>query len=182
MMGNPAEDGKRDALARMSEMFERSPVALTLADARQADLPLVVANRAFLDLTGYGRDEVVGRNCRFLQADLENAEARAEARACIEGRGSTQIVFHNRRKDGEAFENLLFLQALVERDGTAAFFLGSQFLLDRSVTDRTIDLHLAEVDAAVAQAVHTHEALRAEQRRMLANAAHAVASAWLAIR
>ena len=43
-------------------------------------MPLVVANGAFLDLSGYARDEVLGRNCRFLQDDLENEEARAEVR------------------------------------------------------------------------------------------------------
>jgi PAS domain S-box-containing protein len=182
MMGKPDDDGKRDALLRLADMFDRSPVALTLADFRQPDLPLVVANKAFLELSGYGRDEVIGRNCRFLQADLPNDPARAEVRACIAERTNRQVVFHNRRKDGVAFDNLLFLQALVERDGTAAFFLGSQFLLDRGVDERRIERHLAAVDTAVAQAVMTHESLRAEQRRMLANAAHAVATAWLTLR
>jgi PAS domain S-box-containing protein len=169
-------------LERLETLFERSPVALTLADSARPDTPLVLANTAFLTLTGYDRDEVIGLNCRFLQADLDNAAARAEARAVIAARGQGQIVFRNRRKDGEPFDNLLFLQGLADRGGGSRYVLGSQFLLEPSVTERRIDRHLAQIDAAVARAVETQETLRAEQRRMFANAAHAVANAWLALR
>lgn len=182
MLGKQEKDGKQDPLDRLVDIFERSPVALTLADGTDPELPLLVANRAFLDLTGFAREEVIGRNCRFLQADLENVTARAEVRDCIAQNGSCQVVFHNRRKGGEAFENLLFVQALVQRNGEAAYFLGSQFLLDTSVSEQRIDRHLAEIDAAVGQAVAKLEHLRAQQRRMLANAAHAVANAWLSLR
>ena len=187
MIGKDDDEGKGDAtgsggLARLQELFERTPVALTLADAHAPDMPLIVANAAFLDLSGYGRDEVIGRNCRFLQSDLPNDVARAEVRDVLARAGQGQIVFRNRRKDGEEFDNLLFLQALVDPAGAARYFLGSQFLLDRSVTERRIDSHIAQIDAAVLRAVEAQETLRAEQRRMFANAAHAVANAWLALR
>jgi len=169
-------------LARLEELFARSPVALTLADTSRQDSPLVIANDAFLDLSGYGRDEVVGHNCRFLQADLPNDEARAEARGVIAEEGQGQIVFRNRRKNGEEFDNLLFLQALLEKQRGARYFIGSQFVLERSVTESRIDRHIAQIDAAVARAVDAQATLRAEQRRMFANAAHAVANAWLALR
>jgi len=182
MIDNDDNERKRPGLERLEELFERSPVALTLADLSAPDVPLVVANSAFLDLTGYGRSEVVGRNCRFLQDDLDNDAARAEVRSVLRVNGQGQVVFRNRRKDGEAFDNLLFLQALIERDGATRYFLGSQFLLEPSTTDRRIDSHLAQIDLAVARAVETQKSLRAEQRRMFANAAHAVANAWLALR
>lgn len=175
-------DGAGDSLARLEDLFERTPVALTLADARSPDMPLIVANAAFLDLCGYGRDEVIGRNCRFLQSDLPNDAARAEVHEVLAQGGQGQIVFRNRRKDGEEFDNLLFLQALVDRSGAARYFLGSQFPLDRGVSERRIDSHIAQIDAAVARAVEVQASLRAEQRRMFANAAHAVANAWLALR
>ena len=176
----PGEGG--DDLGRLRELFEKSPVALTLADARLPDMPLVVANAAFLDLTGYDRDEVMGRNCRFLQADLPNDDARTEVHAVIARGGQGQIVFRNRTKSGEDFDNLLFLQGLEERDGTARYFIGSQFLLEPSVTERRIDSHLAHIDAAVARVLESQNSLRVEQRRMFANAAYAVANAWLALR
>jgi len=171
-----------DDLGRLSDLFEKSPVALTLADACAPDMPLVVANHAFLAMTGYDRDEVMGRNCRFLQADLPNSEARAEVHAVIAGGRQGQIVFRNRMKSGEPFDNLLFLQGLDDRSGTPRYFLGSQFLLERSVTERRINSHLAHFDAALARMLEQQNGLRVEQRRMFANAAYAVANAWMSLR
>lgn len=182
MMSNAGKDGKHDALVRTAQMFERAPVALTLADAKQPDMPLVVANGAFLSMCGYARDEIIGRNCRFLQGNLENRTARAEIRACLEERTSTQIVLLNRKKNGEVFRNLLFLETLSERDGTVAYYLGSQFELNDTVTERAIDRHLREIDDAVSSTLSSFVTLRSKQRRMLSDAAHAVATAWLSLR
>ena len=139
-------------------------------------------NQAFEQRSGYSAEEVIGRNCRFLQDDLPNDDARAEARTVLRHGGQGQIVFRNRRKDGEIFDNLLFLQGLAERRGGTRYVLGSQFLLDPEVTGPRIDAHLAEIDKSLARAVESQANLRAEQRRMFANAAHAVANAWLALR
>lgn len=45
----------------------RMPMVIT--DPRRDDNPIVFANKAFQDLTGYERDEIIGQNCRFLQDD-----------------------------------------------------------------------------------------------------------------
>lgn len=181
MIDNDDTESKGPGLTRLRELFDRSPVALTLADTSQDDAPLILANSAFLDLTGYREHEVIGRNCRFLQSDLENAEQRAEVREVMRRQGQGQVVFRNRRKNGEPFDNMLFLQALVERDRGTRYFLGSQFLLDRRTTESQIDRHMHQLDVAVARAVESTASLHAEQRRMVAQAAHAVATAWLAL-
>ena len=49
------------------ESIRHSPIATVVSDPRQTDNPLIAVNQAFLDLTGYDEDEVVGRNCRFLR-------------------------------------------------------------------------------------------------------------------
>src|SRR6478609_7651016 len=46
-----------------------SPIPYVVSNPRLPDNPLVVANEAFCALTGYGEDEVVGRNCRFLSGE-----------------------------------------------------------------------------------------------------------------
>jgi PAS domain-containing protein len=58
--------------------FERTRMPMVITDARQPDYPIVLANRALLQLTGYRADEVVGRNCRFLQGEGTSPAAVAE--------------------------------------------------------------------------------------------------------
>ena len=53
---------------------------MLITDARQRDNPIAFANEAFTELTGYGREELLGRNCRMLQGpdtdpDLIEADA-----------------------------------------------------------------------------------------------------------
>lgn len=179
MLSKDPSESKTADLERLTEKLNNLPVALTLADTQQADMPLVLANKAFCDLTGYRPPEIIGRNCRFLQDDLENTNAREEVHLCIDGLKSGQVVFRNKTKFGDTFDNLLFLQPLFDKSGQVSFFLGSQFFLERSVTERTVELHLREIDKAVAAAIQTNAHLRAEQRRMLSDAAYAVARAWV---
>jgi PAS domain S-box-containing protein len=47
------------------EMIQLSPIPAVISDPRQPDNPIIACNEAFLDLTGYSRQEVIGRNCRF---------------------------------------------------------------------------------------------------------------------
>ena len=47
--------------------LERTRQPMVVTDPRLPDNPIVLANRSFLALTGYETDEVLGRNCRFLQ-------------------------------------------------------------------------------------------------------------------
>jgi PAS domain S-box-containing protein len=113
--------------ATVAPVFERAAIPLTLADAAIHDLPLVLANDAFLSLTGYGRDDIIGKNCRFLQRPGENDEARTEIRRLlVEGReGAARLV--NYRKSGERFEVLLFLHPIFDREREIRYVLGSQY-------------------------------------------------------
>ncbi len=115
-----------------------------VADARAEDNPLVLVNRHFLDATGYGRDEVIGRNCRFLQTrpdgtrDDDQDGVRELARAAAAGE-ATHVLLRNYTKAGDLFYNELFVTPVHDTDGQVSHFVGVQ----NDVTGRV----LAERDA-----------------------------------
>lgn len=80
--------------------FQSTRMPLVISDVRQPDYPMVLANDAFLDLTGYSADELLGKNCRMLQGKDTSRTAVAEIRA-HEREGTVEIL--NYKKDGTPF-------------------------------------------------------------------------------
>ena len=67
-----AEQGKGDPFAAA---IRATRMSMIITDPRKPDNPIVFANDSFLRLTGYAREEVIGRNCRFLQGPDTDADA-----------------------------------------------------------------------------------------------------------
>jgi len=106
-----------------------SDLALSIADARAEDAPLVWVNAAFTRLTGYPVDEVLGRNCRFLQgADTDPTEVARIRTALDEGRTIATVV-RNYRRDGSPFWNQVVISPVCDETGAMTHFLGVQALL-----------------------------------------------------
>ncbi|MCC6923420.1 MAG: PAS domain-containing protein [Nitrosomonas sp.] len=100
---------------------------VTLADPDLEDLPLVYANKAFEDITGYTQEETIGRNCRFLQgSDRDQAEV-AKLREAIKNKQSVEVTLRNYRKNGELFYNHLKMMPLFDSKGNLLYFLGVQY-------------------------------------------------------
>lgn len=121
---------------------ERTRMAMTVVDATKPDLPIVMANQAFLDLTGYAADEVVGRNCRFLQGPLTSPAAVQEIRDALAERRATLVEFVNYRKDGSSFLNQLAISPIEDAEGRLIYYFGSQ--LDVTDLRRTEELEASE--------------------------------------
>lgn len=85
--GDPPAAATKQGLVDRRELcliaVERTRMPMVVSDPRQPDNPIVLANQAFLDLTGYTAEEVVGRNCRFLQGEDTCRVAVAEVRAAV---------------------------------------------------------------------------------------------------
>ncbi|MBP2449079.1 PAS domain S-box-containing protein [Rhizobium leguminosarum] len=99
---------------------------MVVADARKPDLPIVLANKSFLELTGYSAQEVVGHNCRFLQGPATSPIAVAEIRAGIAEEREVSVEILNYKKSGEPFWNRLHLSPIHRDDGRILYFFGSQ--------------------------------------------------------
>ncbi|MFZ5963053.1 PAS domain-containing protein [Thalassococcus sp. BH17M4-6] len=123
----------------LRKVMQGSRVSLSLADFTQPDCPLVAVNDRFCDLSGYGQDEVLGRNCRFLQPTGGAGPVRDRMRAFLKDADQKdgKFLIPNIRRNGKRFLNLVYMSKLY-RGGQVALVLGSQFSVqpdDRRKTD-----------------------------------------------
>lgn len=114
------------ALERTKVPMVRTKVPMVVSDARKADQPIVLAKKAFLDLTGYNADEIIGRNCRHLRGpDTEPADV-AAIRAGLSDTREVQVELLNYRRDGSIFWNQLVISPVTDKTGLLIYFLASQ--------------------------------------------------------
>jgi PAS domain S-box-containing protein len=111
--------------------IEMSLVPIVLADPHQHDCPIVFANGAFCEMTGYDLAEIVGRNCRFLQGPATDRQAVARIRDAISARWHCTEELLNYRKDGTPFWNALFINPVFDQGGRLVFLFGTQLNVTR---------------------------------------------------
>ena len=99
---------------------------IIIADARLADFPVVYANTAFLSLTGYSEEEVIGRNCRFLQGEDTDPAAVRQIREALRAGELCRVPLLNYRKDHTPFWNDLVISPMRDAAGVLTHFVGVQ--------------------------------------------------------
>ena len=99
---------------------------IVISDPNQPDNPLIYVNDGFERLTGYSRQEVLGRNCRFLQGAGTDPAALSHIRECIRERRDCLVELLNYRKDGTPFWNRLSIAPLRDGEGRLTHFVGVQ--------------------------------------------------------
>lgn len=163
---------------RLVDQLEQLPVALSLADLTAEDAPLISVNSKFREMTGYA-EEIIGQNCRFLQGDFDNKDARAEIRLALQDKRKTQVFLKNRRFDGEAFYNLLLIEVFCLRTGEPMVALGAQFDLGSEHPDRRASSRPNTLDDPQIQLKSRGEVLRLERDRVIATTASKLVRSWV---
>lgn len=120
----------------LSQILDTCVNGITLSDPDEEDNPIVYANEAFELITGYSREEILGRNCRFLQGEDRDQESLEKVRSAIKDKESVTVTIRNYRKDGEMFYNRLTIRPLFDRDGRLIYFLGLQYDITNQVQAR----------------------------------------------
>lgn len=110
----------------MLQAVEASHDGIVIADLQQPDQPIIYANPAFEVMTGYSHEQVVGRNCRFLQGVDHQQEGLAVMRAAISKRTHCEVTLRNYKKNGELFYNRLSLSPVLTDKGEARYYIGIQ--------------------------------------------------------
>ncbi|WP_048435737.1 PAS domain-containing protein [Methylobacterium platani] len=105
---------------------ERTGLPMIITDPNLPDEPIIFANRAFQEMCGYGADELLGRNCRFLQGLGSEQDQLTALRAALAQGRNIALEITNYRKDGTAFINNLFVAPVYDADGRLLYRFGSQ--------------------------------------------------------
>jgi len=117
-------------IARRTEVLRATidacPIAVTIADMTLPDATLIYANDAFSQLTGYGRDETLDRNCRFLKGPETSPELSRKLGQAIAAGEQVEVEIVNYRKDGTKFLNRLTLAPIHDKSGKLTAFIGLQ--------------------------------------------------------
>ncbi|KAL8941867.1 MAG: hypothetical protein Q9211_001638 [Gyalolechia sp. 1 TL-2023] len=109
----------RELVGGLAEVF-------CLSDPAIEDNPIVYASEEFYRTTQYGRDYVIGRNCRFLQGPKTDRNTIARIKEAVRtGQESFETVL-NYRRDGSPFMNLVMTAPLYDNRGTVRYFIGAQ--------------------------------------------------------
>jgi diguanylate cyclase (GGDEF)-like protein/PAS domain S-box-containing protein len=111
--------------ALFKRVIEAVDTGVTIADPTLDDCPLIYANKAFTDTTGYSFEESVGKNCRYLRGDNHDQEGSLIAREAISKGKSCNVPLKNYTKEGKLFHNLLTLSPLME-NGHVRYYIGVQ--------------------------------------------------------
>jgi PAS domain S-box-containing protein len=111
----------------LTKILDTCVNGVTLTDPDLDDAPIVYVNKRFQEITGYASDEILGRNCRFLQGKDRDQEGLRRLRDALKTRQPVEVTLRNYRKNGDLFQNKLNITPLFDAEGRLIYFLGVQF-------------------------------------------------------
>ncbi len=115
-----------DELQLNRRIFRSVTSSITISRTTDPDMPLIYVNPAFEVMTGYRAEEVLGRNCRFLQGDDTDQPGIALIRQAVKERRNVTVVIRNYRRDGSLFWNELAISPIGTRDNEITHLVGIQ--------------------------------------------------------
>ena len=148
----------------LAKMIENTSVPFIVSNPRIHDNPIIMCNKAFVELTGYNKQEILGRNCRFLSGKDTNPQHTQLIVNAVRNHEPVLVEILNYKKDGTSFQNALMIAPIFDDDGELAYFLGSQMELTK-----VNSLTLSKKRKA---ALHLVNSLSPQQKRVLTKVAN----------
>nr|AML76706.1 putative LOV domain-containing protein [Actaea racemosa] len=122
--------------ASLNISLGRIKQSFVLTDPNLIDMPIVYASDAFTKLTGYSRDEVLGRNCRFLSGQNTDSSTQFQIKESIRNAQPCTVCILNYRKDTSSFWNYLHISPVRNASGKVAYFVGVQMVASGKNQDK----------------------------------------------
>lgn len=110
----------------LSAVIDAATASIVIGDATQPDVPLILANHAFERMSGYDRAEILGVNCRFLNAEPPDHPVRRALRQAVAERRPGKFRLRNRRRTGELFWNQIDLHPVPGPGPQASYIVATQ--------------------------------------------------------
>ncbi|KAK5950926.1 hypothetical protein OHC33_007998 [Knufia fluminis] len=161
------------ALATNKNKYAGLGDCFVLTDPNKGDNPIVYASDGFVKVTGYERNEIIPRNCRFLQTRKTDRESVTRIKKSLENPAECVELLLNERKHGEPFWNLLYTAPLYDSAGKLAFFLGGQINVSTTIHNTSDILRILS---------HGSDDEKTEQRSAPAPPKPARSSLWSSLR
>lgn len=159
--------GDRGKYAGLGDCF-------VLTDPAKADNPIVYASDGFVKVTGYSRNEIIPRNCRFLQGAHTDQSAVRRLKYAIDKRQDSVELLLNQKKNGEPFWNLLYMTPLYDGNGKLVFFLGGQINCSTTIHSASDVLRILaqskDTDEDAAAQVQTLQPIKPPRARSILSA------------
>ncbi|MCX6148027.1 MAG: PAS domain S-box protein [Candidatus Kapabacteria bacterium] len=128
------------------KVVDNSLEGIIITDPNQIDNPTIYINEKFTQITGYTKDDIIGKNCRIIQGAETNQEVLNELRKSIKEKREFEGELLNYRKDGSTFWNYLRISTIKNNDGIVTHFVGFQ----NDITEKKIiQLALIEREKAL---------------------------------
>jgi len=111
---------------RLLSAIQASHQSYCISNPSLSDNPIIYASKHFLDMTGYRLDQVLGRNCRFLQGPGTDRRQVDALRRGISAGVDTSVCILNYKADGTPFYNQIFMAALRDIHHKIVNYIGVQ--------------------------------------------------------
>ena len=127
-----ARKRREDELRLRNRAIEAASVGISIIDAGRPDFPAIYVNPALCRMTGYGTDELVGRDLQVLQGPDTDRAGMAKIADALAGGGACEALLKHYRKDGAAFWNELLVSPVRDEAGRLTHYI----VVQTDVTER----------------------------------------------
>ena len=151
------------------EAVRRTRMPMLVADATLPGHPITFANPAFLELSGYSLDELLGQIPHFMNGAGTDPEAIKQYTRAMHDRVDATLEIVQYRKDGSAFRAMLFASPVEDGQGTViSHFLSYLDITQRWEAEEKLRILTAELEARVAARTAELQAANAELTKLVA--------------